>query len=434
MVKIFIYTLLVVVSAVGLTLYLDVPGDPGYLLIAWRNYTLETSVFALVVFVIAFAVAARIVVLLLAALNPMPLFRPGGLFRRGDDGPHSRTNEGLTQFVCGNWAGAQKLLEATFSDEDCALINFLAAGYAAYEIGRHEQWQDYLGQAATKYPSALATINAVRAELLMKAGHLEQSLAVLEQFGKSPARDRQLLALTKEVCLRLEDWQRLKELLPSLKKAGVVDDEELAQLEQLLFRQELQRLAAGLTPSEASGKSDVGVLLECWDKAPSGYRDDPELANFTVSLLVEAGAVHEAARLIESTLSRIWDGRLVARYGELPTADHARQLVQGEDWLQQRPNDAALLLALGRISLRNSEWEKAREYMQTSIAIEPSAEACGELALLLRALGETEQSLDYWSRSVSLAGTRLTDLPLPDQDPETAEQPEESEQPEEPEG
>ncbi len=421
--KIFIYTLLVVVSAVGLTFYLDIPGDPGYLLIAWRNYTLETSVFALVVFAIAFSVAVRIAVLLLSALNPMQLFRPGGLFRRADDGLRSPSNQGLTQFVRGNWADAKQLLESTFSDEDCALINYLAAAYAACETGRHELWEGYLGQAARKYPSALATVNAVRAELLMKAGHFEQSLAVLEQVRKTSARDRQLLILMKDVCLCLEDWGRLKELLPSLKEAGVLDDEELAQFERLLFRQELQGLAAGLASSEDHNEGDVGVLLEYWGKAPSCYRDDPELVDFVVSLLAEAGADDEAARLIESTLGSLWDGRLVTRYGELQRADHVRQLVQGENWLQQRPNDAALLLTLGRISMRNSEWNKAREYLRTSVAIEPSAEACGELSLLLRARGETEQSLDYCSRSVILAGTRLTDLPLPGPDHETDDQP-----------
>jgi uncharacterized protein HemY len=91
MVKIFIYTLLVIVSAVGLIFYLDLPGDPGYLLIAWRNYTIETSIFAVVTFFIVVFIALRILMLLLSALNPLRLFRPGGVFSRGANESRSRS-------------------------------------------------------------------------------------------------------------------------------------------------------------------------------------------------------------------------------------------------------------------------------------------------------------------------------------------------------
>jgi len=91
MVKIFIYTLLVIVSAVGLIFYLDLPGDSGYLLIAWRNYTFETSIFALVTFLTVDFIALRILMLLLSALNPLRLFRPGGVFSRGANESRSRS-------------------------------------------------------------------------------------------------------------------------------------------------------------------------------------------------------------------------------------------------------------------------------------------------------------------------------------------------------
>ena len=415
MVKIFIYTLLVIVSAVVLTLYFDLLNDPGYLLIAWRNYTFETSLFALIVFFISFAIVIRLILLLLSAINPLRLIREGGLFgEKGSGSLRSRTTEGLTRFVRSDWVNAYKILERSFNDRECTIVNFLAAAYAAYEADQNELWEAYLSKAAEKFPVALSTINSVRAELLMKAGHLEQSLAVLEQVRRTSAKDRQLLVLLKEVYVQLADWEHLKELLPTLKKADVLGDEDMFQLEILLYRQELKQQVELLSRQEQLNEVELKALLKSWKKAPHKYHEDPDLVDYFVTLLNDAGAHQEASQVIESALHRYWNDRLLSRYGELDFGDHAFQFAQAEDWLQQRPNDACLLLVLGRLSMRNRQWDKAREYLEASISLTPSAEACGELSRLLKALGETEESLKHYDRCVMLSEIRLPDLPLPD--------------------
>jgi len=424
MVKIFIYTLLVIVSAVVLTLYFDLLSDPGYLLIAWRSYTFETSLFALIVFFIALVILVRLILLLLTALNPLQLFRNGGLFGRKKDGStRSRTSEGLLHFVRSDFVSAYQILERSFNDRECTVVNFLAAAYAACEVGQNDLWEDFLAKAARKFPVALPTINAVRAELLMKVGHLEQSLAVLEQVRRTSVKDRQLLALLKEVYVQLEDWEHLKELFPALKKADAVSNEELFQLEVMLYRHELGQQVQQLSSQEPLNEGELKGLLKRWKKAPHEYHEDPELVDYFVTLLTDAGAHQEASQVLESALNKYWNDQLLDRYGQLDFRDHAFQLAQAEDWLQQRPNDAGLLLVLGRLSIRNRQWSKAREYLQASNNITPSAEACGELSRLLKALGESEESLDYYDRCVKLGGVQLPELsmpnlPMPDQNEE----------------
>ncbi|MBT8146400.1 MAG: hypothetical protein KJN90_06060 [Gammaproteobacteria bacterium] len=415
MVKIFIYALLVIVSAVVLTLYFDLLGDPGYLLAAWGNYTFETSLFALIVFFIVFIVAIRLVLLLLAALNPRRLFSNDGLLgRKGRDSSRNRTTEGLMHFVRSDWVQAYKILERSFSDRDCTVVNFLAAAHAACEVGQDDLWEDYLSQAGRKFPAALGTVNTVRAELLMKTGHLEQSLAVLEQVRRTSAKDRQLLVLLKEVYLQLEDWEHLKELLPALRKADVLDEDGLYQLNVLLFKQHLKQQVEQLSSQDKLSRSELKALLKSWKKSPHKYHEDPELVEYFVTLLNDAGASQEASQVLESALSRSWNNRLLNTYGEFDFGDHAFQLAQAQDWLQQRPNDPQLLLVSGRLSMRNGQWDKAREYLDASIKIMPTTEACGELSRLLNALGETEESLIYYEKCVELGGIRLPDLPMPD--------------------
>ena len=53
MVRLFVFSLLIIVVALWVTFYLGFPADPGYLLIAFRNYTFETS---LLIFLLGFGV------------------------------------------------------------------------------------------------------------------------------------------------------------------------------------------------------------------------------------------------------------------------------------------------------------------------------------------------------------------------------------------
>ena len=59
----------------GLLLALNLASDPGYILIAYGNYTFETSLFALLVALLIILVVLKLVLTLLSVLNPTRLLR-----------------------------------------------------------------------------------------------------------------------------------------------------------------------------------------------------------------------------------------------------------------------------------------------------------------------------------------------------------------------
>ena len=63
--------------------------------------------------------------------------------------------------------------------------------------------------------------------------------------------------------------------------------------------------------------------------------------------------------------------------------------------------------------MRNELWGKAREYFETSIEIASIAAAHGELARLLKHLGETQASDIHQAKFVAAIGAELPLLPLP---------------------
>jgi len=93
-------------------------------------------------------------------------------------------------------------------------------------------------------------------------------------------------------------------------------------------------------------------------------------------------------------------------YGQVAVADAdggelTARIARAEGWLKQRPRDAGLLLALGRLCLQQKLWGKAQNYLEASLSVEESRDAHLELARLLDQLerpGEADRHYRQGSR------------------------------------
>ena len=152
MIRLFVFSLLAIVIALWVTLYLGFPSDPGYLLIAFGNYTFETSLFALLVALAVIYLVLRLLLLLLQWLNPMTLLAAGRVMSRNRKAKkRSHTIEGLLSFTRGNWSTSLNQLKRGMRDNDASVVNYLAAAYAAFQIGDKEGWVSLLEQAGKKH-------------------------------------------------------------------------------------------------------------------------------------------------------------------------------------------------------------------------------------------------------------------------------------------
>ena len=413
MIKLFIYSLLAIVVGLVLSMYSGFPGDPGYLLIAFGDYTFETSLFALLAAAALLTVLVRAILLVFYWINPWHLVRYGRNYSRQRKAKaRSKSTEGLLYFIRGNWQSSYSLLTKSTNDDDATVVNYLIAAYAAYEMGDRESWMQWLQKAEEDYPSARSTVNSLKAQLLFKSDQLEQCLAVLEQLKKSSLNDATLLQLLKKVYVKLEDWEKLGALLPTLEKLKIIDKAEVEQIQKRVFVEELTASPADDSP-EGSRVEPVARLFKLWKKAPSRYRSDEKVVKHYTKLLIKFGEKEEASKVMEAALSRNWNDAMVLRYGEQDLGTNPQQLIHAEGWLKARPANATLFLSLGRICMRNQLWGKAKDYYRASIKMSPSAEAYGELGRLLKHLGEVEAGEESLKNYGDLIGADLPELPLP---------------------
>ena len=414
MIRLFIFSLLAIVLALWVTLYVGFPADPGYLLIAFGNVTFETSLFALLVAAIVIYTAGRFVLLLLQWINPMKLVAAGReLNHQRKSKARSNTTEGLLCIARGNWESSLKLLRKGMAEKDATVVNYLAGAYAAYKLGQRDTWVELLESAEQNFPNARSTINYVKAQLHYQSGQLEQSLAVLEELKKNALNDGNLLGLLKEVYVQLDDWQHLEELLPSLEKNKLLDSEDLDRVRKRIFMEKLYALCNDVKSGSSNALSEMKTL---WKKAPVTFHADEKVVSHYADMLIQLDENQDAAKVIETALGKVWNSNLVKLYGEKEYGTSAQQLLVAESWLKANPADAELLLSLGRISMRNQLWGKAKEYYEASIKIAPSAEAYGELGRLMKHLGDIEASESYLKSYGDLMGATLPELPMPTPD------------------
>ena len=412
MVKLYLFRLLVIVLALLVSLYLGFPGDPGYLLIAFGSTTFETSLFALLVAVTVLYLVIKLILIVFHWINPWNLIRFGRNYKEHLRAKsRSKTIEGLLYFTRGNWESSYNLLKKGMKDSDASVVNYLAAAYAAYQQGNKEAWMNCLETAKNKYPAARSTINSLKAQLLFKSNQLEQCVAVLQQMKTSSLNDASLLQLLKDVYLKLNDWEQLENLLPALEKNSVVDGLEAEQIRVRIFMENLYRIS-----SRRVDFSDVEIsaqLEKAWKKGTASYKQDEKIVKHYADILFKLDQKEQAGKAIEVALNKNWSDELIKRYGELDFGTPHQQLLIAESWIQKRPGNARLLVALGRLAMRNELWGKAREYFDTSIEISSTAEAHGELARLLKFLGEEKLSYEHQEKFVQGVGAELPNLPMP---------------------
>lgn len=412
MIKLYLFSLLSIVLALLVSLNLGFPGDPGYLLIAFGSTTFETSLFALLVAFIVLYVVIKLILVVLRWINPWHLIRFGRNYKENlRANSRSKTIEGLLYFTRGSWESSYNLLKKGMKDSDASVVNYLAAAYAAHQQGNKEAWMNCLETAEEKYPAARSTINSLKAQLLFKSNQLEQCVAVLQQMKTSSLNDASLLKLLKEVYLKLDDWEQLEKLLPALEKNNVIDNEEAGLIRVRIFMENLYWTS---NQRVDFSNAELGAQLEkAWKKGPAFYKQDERIVKHYVEILFKLDQKEQAGKAIEVALNKNWSDELIKRYGELDFGTPHRQLIIAESWIQGRPGNASLLVTLGRLAMRNELWGKAREYFDTSIEVAPQAEAHGELARLLKCLGEEQLADEHQAKFVQGIGGELPSLPMP---------------------
>ena len=394
MVKIII-SLLVLVIAVLLAVLL-VQKDPGFVLIQYADFSLETSLAFGIVALVVISVLLQIVLKIFLSIWRMPRSMKKQAQGRRKEKSRRLLNQGLMDLAEGRFEQAESNLIKLVEFAENPLLNYLAAARAAQQLGKYDARDDYLKQAHDARPEAEIAIGVTQAELQIASSQTERALATLTNLRTLAPKHDYVTKLLAKVYYQIEEWAQLCELLPELRRKKLFREARLKEIEMRTYLGCMQ---------EAALHSSAD-LEKSWSKLSKDYQTNPDLVLRYIELRGADSKQQKAVeQMIVKSVNRQWDASLVDYYGRMQMEDTTSQLNTAESWLTDYGSSDVLLLALGRICIRLKLWGKAQNYLEASVGIKPSAENCLELANLYKRkeLGETEKACRYYQQGLTLS-------------------------------
>lgn len=384
--------ILIAVLCASVLLALLAAHEPGYVLIIYQGWKIETSLALVVTILLICAVIFYYLMRSSAGLLRVP--KRFGAWRSYKKGcrAESALNRGMLALFEGEWKQAEKMLAKNGKLSHAPLLNYLGAAHAAQQMAEFERRDEYLKQAAQTDVSAEIAVGLTQARLLLDQKQYEAALAGLENLRQKVPKHRFVLRLLAQTYRQLKDWQRLEDLLSVLKLYHVYSDAELQALQHDCYVQLLVLYA---------DKHDYPTLHQLWRRMPKRMQQDAEVVQHYAELLISMDHQDEAELLLRSTLQRQWQGSLLMLYGQLQGSKGELQLQSAERWLQQHGDDAQLLLTLGRICMHNQLWGKAKAYLQQA-ADREQREAFLLLTEVLEQQGEEGLAQQYYRKGLQL--------------------------------
>lgn len=388
---------LLLAAALGVLAAGLVAGQPGYMLIAWGDWRVEIRSLVLALMVLALLFGALHWLLGSAARARQVLWRRR-LTRQLRRREQAETDlaDGVLALLDGRHTQAQKLLQRSRRGTATPVLQALALAHLAKLRGDAGAREREFAAARAAAPQAQPAVLQLQAQAQLDAGDSAAAAHTLRALADHDSP--RLLQLAARLARQRRDWQELQELLPRLRRAGAIDNTEMA-------RQEIDIACERLT--------DAPVPDLVWPQLARRLRRESAVQLGYAAALGRAGRHDAAQEALAQLLREHWHSNAVERFGQYDGDDAARWLELAEGWLANHANDATLLLTLGRLARRAGQWGKARAYYESSLVLAPRGAGHLELAQLLEALDDAAAAGDHYRAGLRLVAPMVEPGPAP---------------------
>lgn len=386
--KALFWILAICAAAVGLTLAARY--NTGYVLVVVPPYRAEVSLNLLLAVLLAVFVAGYLITRLAVMTLRLPAEVKALRERRARERARERLADGLKAFFEERYAKAEKAAADALQRGEQPAISAVVAARAAHELRRFEDRDRYLAAAAAGAPGEPTLRLMTQARLLTdERRHLEALQALQALQAAAPRVHTGALRLELKLQQKLGNWERVLALLEQLETRHAFDAALVRELRRYAITERLR--------SRAFQKRE---LEEYWGRLAAADRKDPKVAAAAAQSFVEVGDCDMARSIVEQALESEWRPELVALYGDCPGGDMRKHIERAEAWLREHPDDAGLLLTLGKLCVRQQLWGKAQSYLEASVSVSPTREAHVALARLAERLGRDDEARTQYRRSL----------------------------------
>jgi HemY protein len=380
-----IFYCFILIIAVGLGLL--IAKDPGYVLLSYRHWTVETSLWFFMVSVLACVFALHYGLGLMDTFQTWMMrfrfWRERVFWQKA----HALTARGMLALAEGKWGLAEKFLARAATRGDLALPNYLCAAQAAAKQGALPQRDAYLQKAFDISASGELAVGLTQAQLQVDDAEWELALASLQRLRALVPRHAYVLKLLKRVYYELNDWESLLTLLPELQRQRLLVNSEYDVLMRRAYECLLQQ------------SQDLDKQHAIWGMMSRQCQREPKLAMLYYRGLLAHHQTREVLERVKADLDRVWDDDLCVLFMEVEASDLLWQQKALQHWLKRYGRNAVLLNGLGKLAFRLKSFRIAENYWTDSLSLQKTREAFLGLASLYEQEGELEKAVAMFKKA-----------------------------------
>lgn len=362
--------------------------NDGYVLLVFPPYRAEISLNLAIIlavggFVLLYAVL-RTISLTLSLPNRVREFRE----RRRRDKAAGTFHDAMRLLFEGRYSQALKKAGDAHAAGQSPGLAALVAARAAQRLREPYKQEAWLDLASIDDSQMQPARLMLEAEMFLDARRFDDAVAALQRLQKIAGRHIAALRLELRAQQGCGNWHEVLRITRLLeKREGLLP--ELAQEIKLKAHQENVR----------QRRTDLAQLLAYLRQVPS-RENSPRLVHAFAEALIGLGAHDEAQAIIEEQLDLAWDSALIRLYGRSARGNLTARIARADKWLSQHPDDAQLLLALGRLCLAQRLWGKAQSYLEASLSVDDQREVRLELAHLFEQTERSAEAMRHYRAAV----------------------------------
>ncbi|MHC8440702.1 MAG: heme biosynthesis HemY N-terminal domain-containing protein [Candidatus Eutrophobiaceae bacterium] len=290
--------------------------------------------------------------------------------------------KGLECMVRGEWQRAEKLFRTAAHSSATPQMSYLLAARAANQRNESKASEEYFASAMQMHDGENLLAELTQAELLLSRGEQKRALSTLSRLHERQPKQAMVQRMLLDAHSRQGNWRAML----ALSKTA----EQKAQAWMGLL-------------SEAGDRGSRAALDELWREIPAKIKKIRGVIGCYVNQCLRMGdAGGDCEELLYEALKRDWDSALIRAYGLIQGVKPERQLKRLEGFLKQRHGDPDLLLALGRLAVRNELWGKAKTYLENSVAAHPTTDACLAFAKFFEREGDSSRAGAMYKKALAL--------------------------------
>ncbi|CAA0115943.1 Protein HemY [BD1-7 clade bacterium] len=391
MIRFFLLLLVFASGGLGFAHLLKEEG-PGYVLIYFNHYSIETSFWLFTVLMLVLSGGLMLAIWLF--FNGAGLLVRLGLWpRRFSLGQaHKQQFNGLLAYADADYSAAGKVLNRAGKRGNLAFVDYLFAARSALQLNQFDEAQAAFEKArecGDKDDLSVALFGVDMALALNDDARAQQRL---EDARGRFSNDPRFLIKAAMVYHAVHEWTLLQGLLKPLRKKKL--------LVKAQFEMYTRDCFAGLI-TQAAAINDLSAVNKAFKQADT-FQLDEHVYMAYFRALQSMGENAEARNRVEHQLRQQWSAPLLAFYLQLAPGDVGDQAVFVRRLAEAQPGSALILHAQGIVATRQANWLEAKKFFEDSLAIQETAKAWFLLADVYAQLHQPSQQAESVKKGLAL--------------------------------